>query len=138
MSSIPCMSLSALSHPATPSATSVAWAEGNRVACSDERISAPVMGAERGERWGSARRVHAMITHADCGLGHAEKQRRCGDERTPQAVIQPKVMSSYSYGGRLNKMVLHDRTGHCHSVTMSSGTYRIMTVSTTLGFVVDS
>ena len=88
-------------------------------------------GAERGERWGSARRVHAMITHADCGLGHAEKQRRCGDERTRQAVIQPKVMSSYSWGGRLNKMVLHDRTGHCHSVTMSSGTYRIMTVSTT-------
>jgi len=79
-------------------------------------------GAERGERWGSARRAHAMITHADCGLGHAEKQRRCGDERTRQAVIQPKVMSSYSWGGRLNKMVLHDRTGHCHSVTMSSGT----------------
>ena len=79
-------------------------------------------GAERGERWGSARREHAMITHGDCGLGHAEKERRCGDQRTRQAIIQPKVMSSYSWGGRLNKLVLHDRTGHCHSVTMSSGT----------------
>ena len=43
VSSIACTPLSALSHPATASATSVDWAEGNRVACSDERISAPVM-----------------------------------------------------------------------------------------------
>jgi len=47
-------------------------------------------GAERGERWGSARRVHTMITHADFGLGHAEEQRRRGDERTRQTVTQPK------------------------------------------------
>jgi len=104
-----------------------AWARGGNVGhlCNQpQRLDGWKMngGAERGERWGSARREHAMITHADCGLGHAEKQRRCSDERTRQAVIQPKVMSSYSWGGRLNKLVLHDRTGHCHSVTMSSGT----------------
>jgi len=100
-----------------------AWARGGDVGhlCNQpQRLDGWKMngGAERGERWGSARREHAMITHADCGLGHVEKQRRCGDERTRKAVIQPKVMSSYSWGGRLNKLGLHDRTGHCHSVTI--------------------
>jgi len=104
-----------------------AWARGGdvgRICNQPQRLEGWRIhgGAERGERLGSERRVHAMITHADCRLGHAEKQRRCCDERTRQAVIQPTVMSSYSWGCRLNNMVLHDRTGHCHSVTMSSGT----------------
>jgi len=104
-----------------------AWARGGNVGhtCNQPQLLEGWRmngGAERGESLGSARRVHDMITNAHCGLRHAEQQRRCGDERTRQVVIQPQVMSTYSWGGRLSRMVAHDRTGHCHSVTMSSET----------------